>query len=224
MERKIYHGSEHILPHPSHLFNNTANDYGRGFYCTEDRDLAGEWACRKNTAGFINAYTLDMHDLKVLNLNDDGYTILNWLALLTKYRGYWQRHAISEDAKDYLQAHYLIDISDCDVIIGNRADDSYFSFASDFVAGTISLQKLSEAMRLGKLGEQIVLKSETAFGRLRYAGNEAAAPEIFYQRKRSRDLSARRAYASVKKTDRLAEIYMLDIMRGRVTDDELRLR
>ena len=53
---------------------------------------------------------------------------------------------------------FLLDISEYDVIIGYRADDSYFSFAQDFVAGVISLQKLSEAMQLGKLGEQIVLK------------------------------------------------------------------
>ena len=31
------------------------------------------------------------------------------------------------------------------------------------MAGVISLQKLSEAMQLGKLGEQIVLKSPQAF-------------------------------------------------------------
>lgn len=42
----------------------------------------------------------------------------------------------------------------------------YFSFAQDFVAGVISLEKLSEAMRLGKLGEQIVLKSPRHLTRL----------------------------------------------------------
>lgn len=42
----------------------------------------------------------------------------------------------------------------------------YFSFAQDFVAGVISLEKLSEAMRLGKLGEQIVLKSPKAFDQI----------------------------------------------------------
>lgn len=40
--------------------------------------------------------------------------------------------------------------------------------------GTISLQKLSNAMRLGKLGEQIVLKSEKAFSKIEYQGNELA--------------------------------------------------
>ena len=47
-----------------------------------------------------------------------------------------------------------------DVIIGYRADDSYFSFAKDFINNTISVEQLAEAMRLGELGIQIVLKSE----------------------------------------------------------------
>ena len=43
--------------------------------------------------------------------------------------------------------------------IGYRADDSYFSFASDFINGAISYRQLCNAMCLGKLGQQFVLKS-----------------------------------------------------------------
>ncbi|MDO4418620.1 MAG: DUF3990 domain-containing protein [Eubacteriales bacterium] len=49
-------------------------------------------------------------------------------------------------------------------IIGYRADDSYFTFAQDFVSGVIPLSKLSEAMHLGRLGERIVFKSREEFG------------------------------------------------------------
>mgnify|MGYP002238404656 CR=1 FL=1 len=65
--------------------------------------------------------------------------------------------------KKYIKEHFLIDITPYDIIVGYRADDSYFSFAQDFVSGVISLEKLSEAMRLGKLGEQIVLKKSESF-------------------------------------------------------------
>ena len=99
---------------------------------------------------------------------------MNWLALLTKYRGYWQKKSIAEEAKNFLQTNYLVDISGFDVIRGYRADDSYFSFVQDFIMGTISLQKLSQAMKLGRLNDQIVLKSKKAFEHLSFVSYEAA--------------------------------------------------
>ena len=158
MERTLYHGSQIILEKPEYGKGARNNDYGRGFYCTEEIELAKEWACAKQTNGYANIYKLDLEGFRVLNLNSSKYHILNWLALLADNRTYWQNGSIAEEGKRYLKEHFLLDISEYDVIIGYRADDSYFSFAQDFVAGTISLQKLSEAMRLGKLGEQIVLK------------------------------------------------------------------
>ena len=123
-----------------------------------------------------------------------------------------------------MQEKYAIDISGFDVIIGYRADDSYISFAQDFMMGTISLQKLAEAMRLGKLGEQVVLKSQRAFANLVYETNTAVSAEVYYRRKVQRDLDARRAYAEQRSvTARIDEIYILDIMRGRVSEDELRI-
>ena len=73
-----------------------------------------------------------------------------------------------------------MDLSQFDIVIGYRADDSYFSFAQDFVSGVISLNKLSEAMRLGKLGEQIVLKSKFAFSKIKYEGFEPAEKDTYY--------------------------------------------
>ena len=186
--------------------------------------MAGEWACKKGKDGFVNQYLLHMDGLAVCRLNESPYHILNWLALLTRYRGYWQKKSIAEDAKDFLQEKYFIDISNFDIMIGYRADDSYFSFVQDFIMGAISLQKLSEAMRLGKLGEQIVLKSEKAFNHIVYESNEAVSAGIYYHKKVKRDQEARRAYTDTRSAaGRLDEIYILDIMRGRVSDDELRI-
>lgn len=221
---EIYHGSEHIIEIPEFGKGNLRNDYGRGFYCTEDRDLAGEWACKSGADGFINRYSFEISDLSVCNLNSCEYTLLNWLAVLTKNRGYWQKKSIAEDAKVFLQEKYYVDVSDFDVIIGYRADDSYFSFSQDFIMGTISYQKLSRAMRMGKLGEQIVLKSPKAFERIKYVDNESALADIYYLKKKMRDVQARDSY-NEEKSDivRLDEIYMIDIMRGNVKDDDLRI-
>ena len=225
MKDILYHGSEKIIEHPKYGYGSPHNDYGRGFYCTMDNELAKEWACGNGNDGYSNIYTIDYNDLKVLDLNSDQYNILNWLAILTKYRTYWQRGGISEQAKTYLREHFMIDISGYDVIKGYRANDSYFSFAQDFVAGTISLRKLSEAMRLGELGEQIVLKSKKAFDRIKYQDYELANAETYFDRKKMRDRTARRAYRQTKTGEEsLDDIYILDIMREGMGNDDSRLR
>ena len=221
----VFHGSEHIVEKPVFHGGKKSNDYGYGFYTTESLDLAKEWACAKNTDGYANRYELDMAGLSVLNLNSPEYSILNWLAVLTHYRSYWQNGSIAEAAKKYLQEHFFIDPEEYDIIIGYRADDSYFTFAQDFVAGTISLQKLSEAMRLGKLGEQIVLKSERAYTQIHFQGADFAEAQRWYDKKSVRDREARRAYRRSKGTaDGTADLYMLDIMREGITSGDSRLR
>ena len=101
-----------------------------------------------------------MEPEQVRNIMDSMIRKLYDMELEEQGRSDWQNGSIAEEGKRYLKEHFLLDISEYDVIIGYRADDSYFSFAQDFVAGVISLQKLSEAMQLGKLGEQIVLKRD----------------------------------------------------------------
>ncbi|MBO5070968.1 MAG: DUF3990 domain-containing protein [Roseburia sp.] len=224
MKKIIYHGSQYIIEKPEYGKGARQNDYGRGFYCTESEELAKEWACAKDTNGYANKYELDLIGLKILNLNSPEYNILNWLAILTKNRTYWQNSSIAEEAKKYLQQHFLIDTLQYDIIIGYRADDSYFSFAQDFVSNTISLKKLSEAMRLGKLGEQIVLKSEKAFQAIHFLGAEEAFKEEYFVKKASRDKEARREYRKNKSSSiDINDVFMMDIMREGMKNGDARL-
>ena len=221
----VYHGSDHIIETPLYNGSKRTNDYGYGFYTTENKELAMEWACSDNRDGFANIYELNTDGLHILNLNDSQYTILNWLAVLTKYRSYWQSGSVAEEAKNYLQKYFFVDSSEYDIVIGYRADDSYFSFAQDFVSGAISLRKLSEAMRLGKLGEQVVLKSEKSFSHIRFIDAEPAAAETYFEKKSVRDIDARRAYRlSRQKEENIHELYMLDIMREEIKNGDPRLR
>ena len=73
---------------------------------------------------------------------------------------------IGNSARYYILNEFLPDTSAADIIVGYRADYSYFSFAEDFVNNTISLRDLNSAMQLGTLGEQIVLISPKSFNQI----------------------------------------------------------
>lgn len=81
----LYHGSKDIIEKPIYHKGKKENDYGFGFYCTENNELAKEWACSNNESnGFSNKYSVDITNLKILDLTDKRYSILNWIAILLK--------------------------------------------------------------------------------------------------------------------------------------------
>lgn len=224
MKITLYHGSDHIIQYPELNKGKRSNDYGRGFYCTESLDLAKEWACGKRTDGFANEYVLDTTGLKIIDLNSPEYNILNWLAVLADNRTYWQKGSISEEAKQYISDEFLVDISSYDIVRGYRADDSYFTFAQDFAAGTISVEKLTAAMYLGKLGEQVVLRTEKAFKSLTYVRSIPADATEYYARKANRDLKARQDYRElVNSMDFKNETFIIDIIREGIKNGDPRL-
>lgn len=221
----LYHGSEKIVEKPIYGKGNLRNDYGRGFYCTESEELAKEWACSKGRNGFANKCEFDMEGLRVLYLNSEKYTLMNWLAILTKNRTYWENSTVSEMAKKYIATYFGIDVTEYDVVIGYRADDSYFSFAQDFVAGAISYRQLGAAMRLGELGEQVVLISEKAFDKIRYVSSSVVDASVYYKRKKERERSARKAYRNTRSEEVSPdELFIVDIIREEMKPDDARLR
>ena len=132
---------------------------------------------------------------------------------------------LANEAREYLKQVYMPDYHGRDCIVGYRADDSYFSFAQDFINGTISYRQLSRAMRLGKLGEQFVLKSERAFERIEFKGYEIVRAEEWYGRKMARDRAVRRAYFDREHEHRMkGDIYITQILDEEMTPDDPRLR
>lgn len=211
----IYHGSDHIIEQPTYGEGKLYNDYGRGFYCTEHAELAKEWACSSNSDGYANHYQLDRSELSVLNLNVLEYNILNWLAILLENRKFNVAEGLPQRARAYLLENFKVNYKNYDIIIGYRANDSYFSYAGDFVNGTLSLSDLSEAMRLGKLGEQVVLKSKKAFDSLTFVEAIEASCQEYFAKYKTRDEEARAKYRQIA-TKPVAEdeIYVLDIIRN----------
>lgn len=220
----LYHGSPEIIQNPEFGKGKSYNDYGRGFYCTEHLELAKEWSCTENADGYANQYELDMTDLSVLDLSSDEYTILHWLALLVEYRKFKKNTPVLQLGTEWLKEYYLIDLSQYDIVKGYRADDSYFAFAKAFLSNEISLKQLSYAMRLGKLGEQVVLKSPLAFENLQFLSYEFADNTIYYAKRKARNEDARAAYRMELARVDLDGLYMRDIIREEVMPNDARLR
>lgn len=221
----LHHGSSFIIERPEFGKGNPFNDYGLGFYCTETLELAKEWACSIGQDGFANRYSFRADGLSILNLTDRNYNILNWLAILLVNRKFNLSIDITAQGKEYLASTFLPPYENYDVIIGYRADDSYFSFASAFLNNTISLAQLKRAMSLGKLGEQVVLKSEQAFSHLHFEESIPAERTIYYPRKAIRDSKTRAAFRAESKTVLILDaVYMIDILREEWKNDDARLR
>lgn len=215
----IFHGSEKIIEHPIWGGGRKNNDFGIGFYCTESLELAKEWAVSSLRDGFANKYTLDTKYLNILNLNSSAYTILNWIAVLVEHRLFSITTPVARRAKSYLVEKFSVNVNAFDIVTGYRADDSYFDYAESFINNAISVEQLAQAMKLGKLGEQIVIKSKYAFTKLKYEGFEVAEQGKYYVHRKSRNDEANRQYFEMldKESDGL---YIQDIIRGGITNDD----
>jgi len=224
MERTLYHGSLEVIARPEYGKGKPHNDYGMGFYCTESLPLAREWAVTGTESGYVNEYRLVTDDLQILNLSDGSYTILHWLALLLAHRTLQRSTPVAKRAIEFLTTYYLPDISQYDAIVGYRADDSYFSFARAFAGNEISLAQLGYAMKLGKLGEQFVLKRPKAFELLQFVQAEKAENSLYYHLRKKRDEDARAAYQAELDKEDLNGLFMRDIIQERIMPDDARLR
>ncbi len=225
MKKIIWHGSPTIIEKPIFGYGKENNDYGLGFYCTESEELAKEWACQKPSKdGYANCYELNTADLSFLDLSGGDFTTLNWLAILANNREFNVSAEVAKQGRSYLLKHFLPDIQNYDVIKGYRADDAYFSFARAFVNNLISLKQLSQAMKLGKLGEQIVLKTEKAFNALTFQKYEIAESREYYIKRKKRNEAANLEFRRQQEVSDLDGVYMRDIIVGRMDKDDPRLR
>lgn len=220
----LYHGSPGIVEKPEFGKGKPYNDYGRGFYCTEELDLAREWACSELADGFVNQYEINLADLKILNLSNGTCTILHWLAILMNNRRIRISTPLMRRAVEWLTANYLLDVGEYDAIVGYRADDSYFSFARAFVNNELSLRQLNYAMKLGGLGEQFVLKSPKAFSKIRFVSCEAVSRNIFFPLRKQRDENARAAFRKELEQEDLDGLFIRDIIREGIQPNDPRLQ
>lgn len=198
----LYHGTPDKVVVPKFGGGDDKHDYGRGFYLTENIDLAKEWAvCRPNEQnGWVHKYELDCEDLQILDFQERN--VLAWLAELMKHRD-------AADSKRYrmLAAKFIekygVNTDGYDVIKGWRANASYFYIAKEFVRDNIDMDILEELLSLEGLGIQYCIKSELAYSRLHEV--KAALCEVKYSefndRYNQRDVMARNKMRDLVNSD-----------------------
>ena len=223
--RKIYHGSVKIIEHPQYGAGRKDNDYGPGFYCTEDIELAKEWAASDERGGFVNCYEVEEDGMCFLRLQQapeksissfsaGEQMILQWMALLVDNRAIRLGSPVERRGKEYLTSHFLPDISKYDCLIGYRADDSYFSYARAFLSNTLTVSQLSAAMRLGDLGLQYVIRSPRMFDRIRFLEAVPVDGNVYFPKRIQRDQSARQKFRRMLEEGAEEGRYLSDLMRG----------
>ncbi len=221
----LFHGSNIVLEHPTPDGGHIHNDYGQGLYCTESLELAREWACSELPSAFVNHYSLNPDiPLKECNLLSDEYHVLNWLAILLKNRRFDISYDMPATIREYILQEFLPDLKDFDIIRGYRADDSYFGIAKAFLMGSLPLEELGNALRLGKLGVQVFIKSEKAFDSLCYLTAEAVDRDIYLARRAQRDQAARQAFRQISSQNpALTGTFAIDIVRNKWRNNDARL-
>ena len=198
----LYHGSPNKVVVPQFGFGEGKHDYGKGFYLTENIELAKEWAvCRPDEMnGWVHKYELETDDLRILDFQE--HNILSWLAELRKHRDASDSRRYKVLSKKFID-EYGIDTSEYDVIKGWRANASYFYIAKEFVRDNIDIEILEELLSLGGLGIQYCIKSELAYSKLTEVDDGLISVDYseFNEKYNERDIIARKKMRELVDSD-----------------------
>lgn len=220
----LCHGSQEIVRKPKLELGKKNNDFGQGFYCTKIIERGKEWACKESLFGILNKYELELDGLKILDLTRVKYPCLTWISLLICNRKF-DKDNDADLVANRINELFGIDIKDYDVIIGYRADDSYFSFAQSFLSNSLPVQLLSYVLNLGQLGLQFVLKSKKAFNQIKFVGFENVEEEYHFAFI-ERDQKAREDYKKYMKEHGLddSDLFAREIIKKGFDLNDPRLR
>lgn len=199
----LFHGTSEENFTPTYGLENDKHDYGRGFYLTDNLQLAKEWAvCKPNNVnGWVHKYELETDNLKILDFQE--HNILAWLAELMKHRSASDSKRYHILAEKFIKK-YGIDTNNYDIIKGWRADASYFYIAKEFVRDNVDIEILEELLFLGDLGIQYCIKSELAYSKLKELNNEKIIVDYseFNAKYNDRDTFARKNIRELINSDK----------------------
>lgn len=190
---KLYHGSQAENFVPTFGLGQDRHDFGRGFYLTDVEELAKEWSVYKPKSqdGWIHVFELDLEGLRVLDFRERN--VFAWVAELMRHRDADDSAAYRRRAPLFIEKFGVMDMDDYDVVVGWRANASYFYIVKAFVRGEIDPDCLPGLLKLGGFGIQYVVRSPRGYEHLH------ALPElrqrvlhaVYHKSYEDRDSSAR---------------------------------
>lgn len=202
----LHHGSPNKKVTPTFGLGESKHDYGKGFYLSLDPELAKEWAvCSSTNNGYLHKYELNTKGLKILYFNQK-YGVLNWLAILALHRNADNTKRYKVNAEKLIKKYLPKNIDKYDVIVGYRADDSYFSYAKNAIKNNIDISLLEKIMKTGNLGYQVFLQNKKAFDQIKEIDNtkgyyETVDFDEYFTKYEERDHSARESVADLMDSD-----------------------
>lgn len=139
---EIYHGSSLEVISPDISRSRIDIDFGAGFYCTQDINMAKKWACNRNNS-VLNIYRINPEDFRIKQLEADE----EWLYYVMENRtGRTGEYEIGFDEEEY------------DVITGPTADDKLFNIIDMFNDGFINVENAIKVINCMHYCNQIVFK------------------------------------------------------------------
>ena len=146
----LYHGSTVVVESPRLIIPNRTLDFGKGFYTTENRTQAVEFADivmkrRSAETQIVSVYDFDMEqarkDLEILQFPEPDEDWFNFVC---------QNRKGAYDGKEY------------DIVIGAVANDKVYATIGLFESGILSKGQAIESFKVNPLFDQVVLKTEAA--------------------------------------------------------------
>ncbi len=144
----VYHGSDKKIEKPNYRGSRKGTDFGSGFYCTKNLEMAKSWCALRN-GQYVNKYELNLNGLKIKEYNLD----LEWLLFVCSNR-------LSLDIK--------IEDNNYDVIIGPTADDKLYRTVQNFLDNVYSVDETLNILNCMKIDKQINIVTEKALNNLEF--------------------------------------------------------
>lgn len=143
----LYHGTASIFDIPDISYSREDIDFGVGFYCTEDLEMAKMWAAHKKRS-IVNVYELDLSNLNIYHFKADE----EWLAFI-------QGNRMWDKIEDY---------SSYDILMGPTADDKLFTTLNRYMDGEYTAEMAIAIINIMGYNNQVVLKNKKAIQQIKY--------------------------------------------------------
>ena len=196
----LFHGSQSESVRPQFGLGSESHDFGKGLYLTDSVELAQEWSVYrpKSHDGWVHSFDLDLEGLNVFDFRTAG--VFAWVAELMRHRAADESAAYRRRAPAFIEK-YGVSAQDADVLVGWRADASYFYIVKAFVRDEVDADVLGDLLKLGDFGIQYVIRSQRAYERLK-AGSQ---PPVRVSCETCHEAFARRDAAAREKMRQLIE-------------------